>query len=208
MNKWIKRFGFVVAFGVLAHHTDFVDAFMGHFNALQQPVTQVVSRTFTPEAHAAGGGSWITGKVVSVADGDTLTVDTGAGKVKVRLLAIDAPEVGCGEKQRNCTKKAQPFGEQAKIALSRAALKETVKVRLNGETTYDRQVGTVFLNGKDLNYALVQEGYAWHYSKFAGQQPENEADLYAKAQAKAQAEKKGLWSQSNPVPPWAWRKGK
>ncbi|GEM_PF-4000248 len=34
----------------------------------------------------------ITGKVVAVADGDTLTVLNGREEIKVRLSAIDAPE--------------------------------------------------------------------------------------------------------------------
>ena len=49
----------------------------------------------------------ITGKVVSVADGDTITVlDADKTQHKIRLNGIDAPE------------KAQPFGQRSKQSLS------------------------------------------------------------------------------------------
>ncbi len=48
----------------------------------------------------------VTGKVVSIADGDTLTVRTAEKTIKVRLVHIDAPESG------------QPFGSRSKQNLS------------------------------------------------------------------------------------------
>lgn len=151
---------------------------------------------------------WISGRVVSVSDGDTITLDTGNGKVKVRLLAIDSPEVTCHGQIRNCRESGQAFGREAKEALTKAVLKKELKVRLNGESTYDRMVGTLFYNGLDVNYLLVQEGFAWHSAKFANQQPGSDAEKYAEAQERARAAQKGLWSDPSPEAPWEWRKGR
>jgi micrococcal nuclease len=46
--------------------------------------------------------STITGKVIKVADGDTLTILNGSKKTKIRLYGIDCPEKG------------QAFGKKAK----------------------------------------------------------------------------------------------
>ena len=59
----------------------------------------------------------ISGKVVSVADGDTITVlDADKQQHKIRLEGIDAPE------------KAQPYGKDSKKALSDLVFGKDVQV--------------------------------------------------------------------------------
>lgn len=210
MFKWFKRLGFVIAFGFLVQSTDMVDLLMGQFRGVSQPMADAVSRIASMQTAQAGQpvGEWISGKVISVSDGDTVTVDTGAEKVRIRLLAIDSPEVSCHGQISNCKETGQAFGREAKEALTKAILKKDIKVRLNGESTYDRKVGTLFYNNIDVNYLMVQEGFAWHYAKFARQQPGEDAEKYAQAQERARAARKGLWRDASPEAPWEWRKGR
>ena len=71
--------------------------------------TLVVATSFSAKADFSG-------KVVSVSDGDTITVLNGRVQVKVRLVDIDAPE------------KAQPFGNRSKQALSNLIHRREVHV--------------------------------------------------------------------------------
>lgn len=134
----------------------------------------------------------LTGKVVGVSDGDTLTVLTPERtQVRVRLHGIDAPESG------------QDFGSRAKQAASDLAFGKQVTVQVRDTDRYGRTVGEVILDdGRSLNREMVREGLAWHYVKFAPK----DAEL-ARLQADAKEAGRGLWSQPNPVPPWDWRNG-
>jgi micrococcal nuclease len=78
-----------------------------------------------------------TGRVVGVADGDTITVLQGRTPVKVRLHGIDAPEAG------------QDFGSRAKQATSELAFGKEVIVRRVDTDRYGRTVALVVLPGVD-----------------------------------------------------------
>jgi micrococcal nuclease len=135
--------------------------------------------------------SKVEGVVISVADGDTLTVLTESKtQSKIRLASIDAPE------------RAQPFGNKAKQALSSMAYKSHVMVKVTDTDRYGRYVGEVFVDGRSVNAALVQSGMAWVYRKYS-----NDSALLA-LEAEARAKKVGLWSDGEPIEPWLWRKGK
>ena len=55
---------------------------------------------------------------------------------------------------------------------------------------------------KCANKAMLQEGLAWHYKDFS------ESAEYAKLMESAKSQKKGIFRQKNPIPPWEWRKNK
>lgn len=74
----------------------------------------------------------IVGKVVSVTDGDTLTLRTETETLKVRLLGIDTPERG------------QPYGTKAKQALSDMVFGQSVTIESSGKDCYGRTLETVF----------------------------------------------------------------
>lgn len=208
MNKWTFRLIMAISAAAAFHLApkNEMDSLKGQFAEVTNTVkTAVGTQILVQEAHA--GDNWIKGKVVSVSDGDTLTMLANGSKVTVRLLAIDAPEVTChGQHVSGCREEGQRFGLQSKEYLSNSVLGETVEVRLNGEKTYDRQVGTVYYKSLDVNYALVQRGLAWHYKKFAKQQPSNEREMYAEAETTAQQQHLGIWSDASPIPPWQWRR--
>ena len=131
------------------------------------------------------------GKVVKIADGDTLTILTSTNQqVKVRLAGIDTPE------------RKQPFGNRAKQALSSLAFQKQALVEIETKDRYGRTVGVVFVDGLNVNHELVKQGIAWVYRKYT-----SDKRLYA-LESEAKQSKRGLWLQENPIPPWVWRRGR
>ena len=130
-----------------------------------------------------------TGKVVSVADGDTLTVLLNREQVFIRLAKIDAPE------------KAQPYGNRSRQSLSDLCHGKAATVQDEGKDRYGRTIGTVNCAGIDANAEQVRRGMAWVYDRFA----RPDSPLYA-LQDQARAARSGLWADPKPVPPWEWRR--
>lgn len=136
----------------------------------------------------------ITGKVVTVTDGDTITVlDADRLQNKIRLAGIDAPESG------------QAFGEKAKQSLSDLVFGKTVTVTSSKFDRYGRIVGKVALDGKDINLEQIRRGFAWFYRAYANELSTDDARAYDRAEASAKAERRGLWSDPSPVAPWEFR---
>jgi endonuclease YncB( thermonuclease family) len=136
----------------------------------------------------------ITGKVVAIADGDTITVlDGNKQQHKIRLDGIDAPE------------SSQPFGAQAKKALSDLVIGRQVNVAASKTDRYGRTVGKVSLDGKDINYVQLLQGFAWFYRAYARELSREDARTYEQAEARARADGRGLWREPAPVPPWEYR---
>lgn len=134
----------------------------------------------------------ISGEVVSIADGDTLTIlDSSKTQHKIRLAAIDAPE------------KAQPFGQKSKQALSDICFSKQASIKVVDTDRYGRTVGEITCSGTNANELMVRSGFAWVYRKYA----KGYGHLYA-LEEKAKTSKLGLWSDPSPVPPWEWRKAK
>ncbi|MCS3632011.1 hypothetical protein GGP55_002624 [Salinibacter ruber] len=65
---------------------------------------------------------------------------------------------------------------------------------------YGRAVARIEAEGSDLGAMLIGDGLAWHYDEYAPNESE-----YRRLERQARNAKRGLWSQSNPVPPWEWR---
>lgn len=139
----------------------------------------------------------ITGQVVGVADGDTITVlDADKIQHKIRLAGIDAPE------------KKQAFGNRSKESLSDMVFDKTVNVETEKRDRYGRQIGKVLVNGQDVNLVQVERGMAWFYRQYQREQSPNDRRLYEAAEDAAKAGKRGLWRDSDPVPPWEFRHAK
>jgi len=130
-----------------------------------------------------------TGKVVAVADGDTLTVLRDSEQIKVRLVEIDAPE------------KAQAFGNRSKQSLSDLCFGKTATLDDRGKDRFGRTLAQVTCDGIDANAEQVQRGMAWVYRKYALK----DSPLYA-AESEAKAARRGLWADADPMPPWEWRR--
>src|SRR4029077_10715052 len=137
----------------------------------------------------------LSGKVVHIADGDSLTVlDSDKVQYKIRLHGIDAPE------------KSQAFGTRAKEALAEKGHEKTVRVVWKERDRYGRIVGDVHLidpsaGDRNINIEMVHDGWAWWYRAYA---PKSKA--LEEAEAEARTEKRGLWRDKNPEPPWEYRK--
>ena len=125
-------------------------------------------------------------KVVSIHDGDTVTILQNKRQIKVRLFGIDAPEL------------KQPYGKKSKQSLANLIAGEVVEVEENGKDRYKRTIGTIYLNGTDINAQMVASGYAWAYRKFSKK--------YTPQESQAKKQRLGLWRDKEPIPPWEWRK--
>ena len=100
----------------------------------------------------------ITGKVISVADGDTITILVDKTKHRIRLAEIDAPEL-----------KGQPYGKASKAHLSALVYNKLVLVEYTKKDRYGRLIGTVTSQKVNVNEAMVIAGLAWHYKLYATQ---------------------------------------
>jgi endonuclease YncB( thermonuclease family) len=155
----------------------------------------------TTLAHAAD----ITGKVVIVSAGDSITVlDAKNQYHKIRLAGIDAPEEG------------QAFGNVAMQRMSDMVFGKEVWVNARKQDKHGQTIGRVWVASAeckapdcpktlDAGMALLTTGLAWHCKRYANEQPDEERGQYSFAEFEARAKKVGLWSDAKPVPPWAWR---
>ncbi len=135
----------------------------------------------------------LSGKVVGVADGDTLTILVGGrDQYKIRLSEIDAPEQG------------QPFGQSSKRILSDLAFGKNVKVRVVAVDRYGRSVGRIRHGNVDVNAEMVKRGGAWAYRQY---QSDQRFQLW---ESEARAAKRGLWAlqADQIIAPWDWRAGR
>lgn len=136
----------------------------------------------------------IVGKVIRVADGDTITIlDADKQQYKIRFEGIDAPE------------SKQDFGQKSKQNLSDWVFGKEVTVITSKIDKYKRHVGKVLVTGTDVNLEQIKAGLAWHYKKYADEQIEADRIFYAEEETKARNAKIGLWADPKPTPPWDWR---
>lgn len=137
----------------------------------------------------------LSGRVVGVSDGDTVTVLTAEHhQFKIRLSGIDAPE------------KKQPFGARSRETLSRQIFGQAVTVEWFKTDRYGRILGKIEIDGIDANLEQVREGSAWVYTQYLRELPVEDRKLYLEAQRLAKAERRGLWLDDQPEPPWQWRR--
>ncbi len=133
----------------------------------------------------------LTGRAISIADGDTFTLLTAdKNQIKIRLAEIDAPENG------------QPYGNRARQALSELVYGQNVRVEVQTKDRYGRTVGRTYVDDLDVCAEMVRRGAAWVYREYAIEQR-----LFALEQQARDAEK-GLWgiSEARNLAPWEWRR--
>lgn len=133
-------------------------------------------------------------KVNYVLDGDTISVTkSNSTKYRIRLAYIDAPETA------HNNSKAQPYGIESKAYLMSIVLNKAVYIKEKGNDPYGRFLGEVFVDGLNVNKAMVGNGYAWAYSY-------NGNPEYVALEKLARTKKLGLWNFKNPIDPYIWRK--
>ena len=141
-------------------------------------------------------------EIVKLKDGDSLVVRYLGGrpeyglkkgqKVQVRLKGIDAPEY------------RQAGGAEAAKALAAIlAGGDSWSLEPMGRDQYGRVVGMLYVNGPDgrqwVNLLMVEKGHAWVYRKYT------RSKRLRSAESLARREKRGLWADKNPEPPWKYR---
>jgi len=130
------------------------------------------------------------GEVVKVLDGDSINILQQGEEVRIRLAEIDAPEHG------------QAFWKKSRQALANYVAGKQIEVEEFDRDQYGRIVGHVYINDVWVNGKLVQEGFAYVYTRYAVSKK-----LY---EFEAQAEKNnlGVWKlpENERIKPWEWRK--
>jgi endonuclease YncB( thermonuclease family) len=136
--------------------------------------------------------SGLSGKVISVTDGDTIDILYENKPLRIRLEHIDCPEI----------RKKQPYGAAAKKFTSDKCFGQVVSIKHRNQIDRNKRlIGEVInADGLNVNKALVKAGLAWHFIKYSSNQE------YAALEKSARAMKVGLWTDPNPTPPWNWRK--
>jgi micrococcal nuclease len=124
--------------------------------------------------------------VIRVHDGDTISVIRHAKKEKVRLVGIDAPEIG-----------QTPWGKRAKKYLETLVDASDRRVRLEFDVSqrdkYGRSLAYVWTgHGKMINLLMVQSGHAVLYTI-----PPNVRYTHElrEAQKKARDMRLGIWGE-------------
>lgn len=160
--------------------------------ACDQVVATAPSVSAEGSPSAANSEVVLTGRVVGVTDGDTLTLlDDETRQHTVRLAEIDAPERG------------QPWGNRAKQTLSALVSGKRVSVRQTDTDRWGRVVGRVFADEVDVNRAMIEQGGAWAFGRYLTD------ETLLDVEQRARERRVGLWSmpEAEIVPPWEWRQG-
>jgi len=150
------------------------------------PTRQIAAR---PSAEHSTVGEAISGPA-RVIDGDTLVV----GGQHIRLEGIDAPELGqtCGRRFFGTWR----CGKAAADALAALVGGRSVTCESRGDDKYGRMLGICFVDGRDLNAAMVREGLAWAFVKYS--------QTYVPEEAEARSSRVGIW-RGEAEPAWVYR---
>ncbi len=139
----------------------------------------------------------LSGRIVSVADGDTVTLlDANLRQHKIRLSGIDAPE------------RRQPFGNRSRLHLGALVFGKRVTADCPKTDRYKRAVCRLEVDGIDANLAQVEAGMAWHYKDYAREQRAPDRRRYAQAEDEARQSRRGLWADRAPMAPWDFKKAR
>lgn len=125
---------------------------------------------------------------IRLVDGDTIDVN----HVRIRINAIDAPEIGqmCG---------SWACGEAALEEMAQMVRHGDVTCNNLGEDSYGRRVATCFADGVDIGREMVRNGFAWAYVKYSQE--------YVADETVARQNKLGIWS-TDAIPAWEYRASK
>ena len=152
-----------------------------------------------PSGGVPPGSYTLTGAIVNVADGDTVTLRAPDGQRRIRMDSIDAPEEGHGADQPG-----QPDAEAARQHLASLVAGKTLTAQCYEQDQYGRDVCALILDdGRSANRLQVEAGYAWAYTARKGDYLRDKAMPELQRQAKAAG--RGLWARPDAVQPWKWR---
>lgn len=135
----------------------------------------------------------LTGKVVKVADGDTISV---LDNTKLRTAS--------GFKASTPRRKASLSAMPQEKHLAGLVAGKSVTVQWAKHDRYGRIVSTVFVDGRDVDLEQIKAGMAWFYRYYQNELTPEHRKRYAHAEEQARAAKVGLWQEKSPVPLWEW----
>jgi endonuclease YncB( thermonuclease family) len=148
-------------------------------------------------AAACASAETLRGKVIRIADGDTITVlDASRQEHRIRLAGIDAPE------------RKQAHYETSRQNLAKLSFGKAVIVEWHKRDVYGRLVGKVEADRQDVGLAQLRAGQAWWFRRYANEQTMFDRSRYEAAELDARRNRRGLWKTGRPTPPWEWRAAK
>ena len=163
---------------------------------MKLPTPLAIATVMLVSTHSASAAT-LTGRIVSIADGDTVTLlDADLRQHKIRLIGIDAPE------------KRQAFGNRARLNLGLQVFGRDVTADCPKTDRYKRPLCKLEVDGTDANLAQIEAGMAWHYKAYQRDQRPADQARYAQAEARARVNRVGLWGDPAPVAPWEFRKAR
>ena len=125
--------------------------------------------------------------VTRVVDGDTLEIQQGEKKEKVRLIGVDTPETV------KPNTPVQPYGKEASDFTKSMLLNKEVTLEFDAARTdkYGRLLAYIYLDNKMFNETLLEEGYARLMTV-----PPNVkyVERFVELQKQAREAEKGLWA--------------
>jgi endonuclease YncB( thermonuclease family) len=134
--------------------------------------------------------STLFGRVVEINDGDVITVFNLNRPVRIKLLAVDAPEAG------------QMFGDVAKKHLSDLVYDKSVLVEYSGIAADGSLMGRVVLDNTDIGAQMIRDGAAWFDANNQSRLSVADREIYQQSEQAARNERRGLWQAEAPVAPW------
>lgn len=142
-------------------------------------------------AYPTLAGADFVARVVTVHEGDQVTIRHDGRNETIYLQDIDCPEL------------KQPYGKQARLAMAAYVGHREVVVQSLKRDRHGRTTAEILLPDKrNVAHELVKEGLAW----LRPDRPQGQS--LGEVEQLARAERKGLWSEPNPVPPWKWNEAK
>lgn len=141
-----------------------------------------------------GSASSVQGKVTEIVDGQRVIVESLKQPVKIRLVAVAAPE------------QKQHFADVAKRHLSDLLLNKFVVVRVVFLDRDGYLVGRVLVEDWDVGRQMIRDGVAWYDTTADRDLDQQERESYAACQDAARNEHRGLWQDESPMAPWEFRR--
>lgn len=150
------------------------------------------SADLVQERVAPPGGS--EHKVLSVIDGDTITIETTDNSLKVRIIGIDTPET------LHPFKPVEFGGQEASNRAKELLEGQIVTIHYDPDPKHGKWGNykrlLVYLDlpdGRDFGLVMIQEGFAKAYPKY----PFSRQKVYLEAEQIAQMNKVGIWAEQS-----------
>jgi endonuclease YncB( thermonuclease family) len=134
--------------------------------------------------------------LLSIGDGDSITLREGSQRIKVRLACIDAPETS-----------QSPYGMESRRALQGLLpIGSEVTLKTKAVDRYGRSVAEVIKGGININQTMVRSGDAFVYLQYISG---CDRQTYSRLENDARLKGTGVWSVPGGIQrPWDYRRGR